>query len=292
VVTLNGKTYTLGQDANLHVKDGTWSLLPSAGLKDGIYDVSVAATDADGVTKKDETVAEVEVDGVPPATPTVATYEGVKSPESITGTYDAKQATGLKVTVPAINVTAELGSKDSALTADGDGNWTMKLVTPLAPGKYDVNAESVDIRSRVQVDATAGEVVVTSPPPAPAGYDCVAVLNRVDAIFPIRFAFDHDDVQHPYDLTLQYYAAVLKDARCANVKVEVGGHADFHGSEKYNQGLSERRSQTIIDMLAKDGIDASRLVKKGYSKDKPLDPAKTDEARMKNRRVEITATSN
>jgi outer membrane protein OmpA-like peptidoglycan-associated protein len=292
IVTLNAKTYTLGQDANLSAKDGAWSLLPSAGLKDGIYDVSVAATDADGATKKDETVAEVEVDGVQPTVPTVAPYEGVKSPESVTGTWDAKEGKSLKVTVPAINASAELGAADSALTSDGDGNWTMKLATPLAPGKYDVTAESTDIRKRVQADATAGEVVVTTPPPAPAAYDCLAVLNRVDAIFPIRFEFDRSNVQPPYNLTLQYYAAVLKDPRCANVKVEVAGHADFHGSERYNQHLSERRSQTIIDMLAKDGIDTSRLVKKGYSEDKPLDPAKTDEARMKNRRVEITATSN
>ena len=291
-VTLNGKTYTLGQDANLSVKGDAWSLLPSAGLKDGIYDVAAAVTDADGLTKKDETVAEIEVDGVPPAAPTVAAYAGDKSPESITGTWDAKQATGLKVTVPGINVTAELGGKDGALSSDGDGNWTMKLATPLAPGKYDVNAESTDVHKRVQVDVTAGEVVVAAPPPPPAGYDCLAVLKRDDEIFPIRFAYDHSDVQHPYDLTLQYYGAVLKDPRCANIKVEVAGHADFRGSEEYNQGLSERRAQTIIDMLAKDGVDATRLVKKGYSKDKPLDPAKTDEARMKNRRVEITATSN
>jgi outer membrane protein OmpA-like peptidoglycan-associated protein len=294
-ITLNGKTYEyrLGDNGNIHTHDREWSLLPSAGLKDGIYDVVVTATDeTTGMSKKDETVAELEVDAVQPAAPTVAAYEGVKSPEAITGTWDAKEGKGLKVSVAAIKVSAELGAKDSALTSDGDGNWTMKLVTPLAPGKYDINAESTDIRKRVQIDVTAGEVVITAPPPAPAGYDCLAVLKRVDAIFPIRFAFDHDNVQHPYDLTLQYYAAVLKDQRCANVKVEVAGHADFHGSERYNQGLSERRAQTIIDMLAKDGIDTSRLVKKGYSKDKPLDPARTDEARMKNRRVEITATSN
>jgi outer membrane protein OmpA-like peptidoglycan-associated protein len=291
-VTLNGKTYTLGQDANLGTKNGNWSLLPSAGLKDGIYDVSVVATDADGVAKKDETVAEVEVDGVPPATPTVVVYEGVKSPESITGTYDAKQATGLKVSVPSVNVTAELGKADSGLTADGDGNWTLKLLTPLAPGKYDVNAESSDVHGRMQADATAGELVITAPPGAPAAYDCLAVLNRVDAIFPIRFAFDIDAVKPPYDLTLKYYSAVLKDPRCANVKVEVGGHADSRGSVRYNQDLSERRAQNIIDMLAKEGVDASRLVKKGYSEEKPLDPATTNEARMKNRRVEITATSN
>ncbi len=291
-VSLNGKTYTLGQDANLSAKGDAWSLLPSVALKDGIYDVAVAATDADGATKKDETVAEIEVDAVPPALPTVATYEGVKSPESISGTWDAKEGKGLKVSIPAINVTAELGGPDGALTSDGDGNWTMKLSTPLAPGKYDINAESTDIQKRVQVDATAGEVVIDAPAPPPAAYDCLAVLDRVDKTFPIRFDYDHDDVKHPYDLTLQYYAAVLKDSRCANVKVEVAGHADFRGTEEYNQDLSERRSQTIIDMLVKDGIDASRLVKKGYSKDKPLDPAKTDEARAKNRRVEITATTN
>ena len=55
---------------------------------------------------------------------------------------------------------------------------------------------------------------------------------------------------------------------------------------KVTQKLLLREGWEVL--MAKDGIDASRLVKKGYSKDKPLDPAKTDEARMKNRRVEIT----
>jgi OmpA-OmpF porin, OOP family len=106
----------------------------------------------------------------------------------------------------------------------------------------------------------------------------------------VRFEFNHSDLKSPADLSTNQYAALLKDPRCESLKVTVAGHADWKGTEAYNQALSERRAQSVIAALEAAGVAVGRLTGVGYSEDKPLDPALDDSARMKNRRVEFTVT--
>jgi OmpA-OmpF porin, OOP family len=106
----------------------------------------------------------------------------------------------------------------------------------------------------------------------------------------VRFDFNKQELKEPYSLAVNQYASLLKDPRCLDLRVTVEGHADFIGSEEYNQGLSERRAENVIANLTAAGVDAARLSAVGRSKDMPLDPAQTDEARMRNRRVEFTAS--
>jgi outer membrane protein OmpA-like peptidoglycan-associated protein len=290
-VTVDGRTYTSGVDANLGVRDGNWSLLPGTAVKDGIYEVTAVATAEDGTTATDTTNNELEVDGTPPAPPTVMSMSGEVSPAELTGTWDQANANGLKISVPQVNVTAELGAPNSPLSSDGAGNWKLALAQALPVGTYNVVAESTDIRGRVQTDSTEGEVVVTAkgvvvPPPAP--YDCVAVMTRIGNVFPIRFEYDLTDITKPFDLSVSQYAALMKDPRCQSLNIEVQGHADFKGSEQYNINLSERRANLIVGMLKDAGVDTSRMSVKGLGETQPVDAALTDEARMKNRRVTIT----
>ena len=291
-VSLDGRTYKSGVDGNLGVKNGEWSLMPGAALKDGTYDIVVEATDAAGNKGMDTTSNELEVDVSQPAAPTVMTASGNVSPDHLSGTWDEAGAKGLKVSVPEINLTAELGAAGSALTSDGAGNWRLNLAAPLPAGSYNVIAETTDNRSRVQTDVTEAEVVVvakgeTAPAPPPP-YDCAAVMTRIANVFPIRFEYDLTDITKPFDVSVSQYAALLKDPRCTSLHVEIKGHADFRGSEIYNMGLSERRGEVIMGMFEKAGVEATRMSVKGYGKSQPLDPALTDEARSKNRRVEIS----
>jgi large repetitive protein len=290
-VTVDGRTYTLGTDANIGVRDGAWSLLPGTALKDGVYDVAAVATASDGTTSTDTTSNELEVDGVQPAAPTVMSMSGDVSPDHLSGTWDEAGAKSLKVSVPQANMAAELGAAGSPLTSDGAGNWRLALAQALAVGTYNIVAESMDSRSRVQTDVSEGEVVVAAKGAVvapPAVYDCAAVMARIGNVFPIRFEYDLTDITKPFDLSVSQYAALLKDPRCSSLNVEVKGHADFKGTEEYNFGLSERRAALIVKMLEDGGVGASRLSVKALGETTPLDPAVTDEARMKNRRVEIT----
>jgi outer membrane protein OmpA-like peptidoglycan-associated protein len=289
-VTVDGRAYVLGKDANLGAKDGTWSLFPGAALKDGTYDVQVSSAAEDGTTAVDATNNELEVDGTPPAAPTVMTMAGDKSPDHLSGTWDEAGATGLKVMVPQTNVVAELGAANSPLTSDGAGKWRLNLAAPLPVGTYNVIAQTMDNRGRMQEDVSEGEVVVAAagtPVPQPVAFDCVAVMNRIANVFPIRFEYDLTDITRPFETSVGQYAALLKDSRCTSINVEVEGHADFRGSDDYNMALSERRANVIVGMLKDAGVDMARMSVKGFGESAPLDPAETDEARTKNRRVQI-----
>ena len=48
------------------------------------------------------------------------------------------------------------------------------------------------------------------------------------------------------------------------LKIELGGHTDSRGSDTYNQQLSEKRAQAVVDYLTKAGISAGRLKYAGY----------------------------
>lgn len=53
------------------------------------------------------------------------------------------------------------------------------------------------------------------------------------------------------------------------VTIELSAHTDRVGSDQYNDGLSQRRAQSVVDYLVKHGIDMARLKPQGYGKRRP-----------------------
>ena len=72
-----------------------------------------------------------------------------------------------------------------------------------------------------------------------------------------------------------------------SIRVEVQGHTDNTGKADYNQQLSERRAQSVVNYLVGKGIAAERLVPKGYGLTRPIASNNTAEGRARNRRVEL-----
>lgn len=71
-------------------------------------------------------------------------------------------------------------------------------------------------------------------------------------------------------------------------KVRVEGHTDWIGSDAYNQGLSQRRAQSVVNYLVQHGISRDRLIPVGYGETRPIADNNTTEGRAKNRRTEFT----
>lgn len=65
------------------------------------------------------------------------------------------------------------------------------------------------------------------------------------------------------------------------------GHTDSIGSEQYNQGLSERRANSVKTYLVGKGIPADRIYTEGKGESSPVASNATREGRAQNRRVEI-----
>jgi len=70
--------------------------------------------------------------------------------------------------------------------------------------------------------------------------------------------------------------------------IAVEGYTDKTGSKEYNEALSRRRADAVVEYLvAKHDIPIYRIHMIGLGDEKPVDEADSREARAKNRRVEV-----
>ncbi len=77
--------------------------------------------------------------------------------------------------------------------------------------------------------------------------------------------------------------------------LRVDGHTDdrpLSGAGRYrdNWELSSARATSVVKYLIEQGVPANRLVAAGFGEFQPLDPGDTDEARARNRRIELKLT--
>lgn len=72
-----------------------------------------------------------------------------------------------------------------------------------------------------------------------------------------------------------------------NIVIEISAHSDNVGSAWYNQTLSEKRAQSVVNYLIDLDVQKERIVAKGYGMSKPMVPNTSDENRALNRRVEF-----
>ena len=69
--------------------------------------------------------------------------------------------------------------------------------------------------------------------------------------------------------------------------LQIEGHTDSVGTDDFNQQLSERRSDSVRDYLAEEGVGASTMTARGFGKTQPVASNDTTEGRQRNRRVEL-----
>jgi OOP family OmpA-OmpF porin len=73
--------------------------------------------------------------------------------------------------------------------------------------------------------------------------------------------------------------------RCPTANIEIGGHTD--GENAFNQTLSEKRAQAVMEYLVKAGLPAGRFAAVGYGSTQPVATNDTDEGKAQNRRIEF-----
>jgi OmpA-OmpF porin, OOP family len=76
-----------------------------------------------------------------------------------------------------------------------------------------------------------------------------------------------------------------------SAKVVIGGYTDSVGDAKDNLRLSRARANSVKVWLTKHGVNAKRLVARGYGETKPTASNANEAGRRKNRRIEFTVLS-
>jgi len=125
--------------------------------------------------------------------------------------------------------------------------------------------------------------MVETPPPPPAA----PPVRQKLVLRGVNFDFDKSNIRPDAQPILNEAADTLDDRQ--DVTVAVAGHTDAIGTDAYNQGLSERRADSVADYLSSRGISRGRLQTVGYGESQPVANNADPDGRAQNRRVELQA---
>jgi outer membrane protein OmpA-like peptidoglycan-associated protein len=110
-------------------------------------------------------------------------------------------------------------------------------------------------------------------------------LGCGSVIHGINFDFDSAVLRPESMPILEKLAEGLADDPSSTISIE--GHTSAEGSESYNQSLSERRAQAVVEDLAGRGIAAAKLRAVGHGEGLPIATNEDENGRAMNRRVEV-----
>jgi OOP family OmpA-OmpF porin len=159
----------------------------------------------------------------------------------------------------------------------------MLLTSPLVALMLS-GCSSMGDKNQPPPQAAAPEAVMAPAPkmaeaPAPAPIPEKIVLEGV------HFDFDKSTLKPSGAGILDHAVTVIQQN--PDTRFNISGHTDSVGSNKYNDGLSARRANTVHNYLVQHGVASSRLNVSSYGEGSPVASNTTADGRARNRRVEI-----
>lgn len=106
----------------------------------------------------------------------------------------------------------------------------------------------------------------------------------------ILFGFDQSNLTADARTNLDKLVTILQ--KYPDTDIEVQGHTDSKGTDRYNEALSKRRAAAVSNYLSGKGITPSRLTTKGFGETVPKYSNTSEEGQAQNRRVEFLISAN
>jgi len=103
----------------------------------------------------------------------------------------------------------------------------------------------------------------------------------------VNFQFDSASLTPEGRDRVNQIAGIIKD-KAPNRRIAVEGYASRESAaqEEYNQRLSERRANAVVDALEKSGVN-NQISARGFGTQSPIASNDTEAGRRQNRRVEV-----
>lgn len=200
------------------------------------------------------------------------------------------------------------GADKLEATFDIDGRFQARPMQEVEPGVY---VGSFDVRK-----GETGAVTVTGhllhppsgalnlskletglqlfesapPPPEHPVRDDATECAKLDAVLhaaTVHFEFDAHDLTTGAKGTLSGHREAL--ASHASCRIEIHGHTDEVGTDRYNVHLSSLRALEVAKFLRSLGLGGERFAEVPHGKTQPVDTGSSSEAHARNRRVELHA---
>ena len=146
------------------------------------------------------------------------------------------------------------------LSVRGDGSFTQEIkpnvdYVLLATCKGFLNHQE---QLRVEPATKSEEYVLQFP---------LANISAPVLIENIFYDFDKATLRPESATALDELIQLLNEN--PNITIELSAHTDYLGSDQYNEGLSQRRAESVVNYLIEHGIASDRLMPKGYGEGKP-----------------------
>jgi OOP family OmpA-OmpF porin len=158
--------------------------------------------------------------------------------------------------------------------------------------EYSTHTVLIGLRWEFGPPARAAAPAVAIPPPAPAPPPAPQAAPAppppapaIQRSFLVFFDFDRSNITTEADRVIREAAANAK--RGAVSRINVTGHADRAGSDRYNMALSMRRADAVKAVLVSEGVPANQIAVVARGESQPLVPTADGVREPQNRRVEI-----
>jgi OmpA-OmpF porin, OOP family len=138
-----------------------------------------------------------------------------------------------------------------------------------------------DAKAAAPAPAAVPAAVVQEPAPVAAPAAPTKVTFEAEAIFD----FDKSTIKPQGKSQLDALLSKLKTLNWTAMTVV--GHTDSTGPAAYNQGLSERRADSVKSYLVGQGLPAAAIQASGQGESAPVADNATAAGRAQNRRVEV-----
>lgn len=138
-----------------------------------------------------------------------------------------------------------------------------------------------------KMDKQAAEIERTVP-----GAEVIKTGEGIIVKFDSGILFDFDKSDLKSNAKENIVKLVTSMNNNPETDILVVGHTDNVGKASYNQGLSERRAQSVRSYALSQGLDGSRVKTQGKGASEPIASNDTDAGRAENRRVEIVIVAN
>lgn len=113
----------------------------------------------------------------------------------------------------------------------------------------------------------------------------LALNKEINEFANILFEYNSFDIKtDSYDNLNSIAEFMFKEP---GMRLNIMAHTDNHGKPKYNQILSEKRAQSVVNYFTNLGIPSFRFIPIGYGSSTPIAPNNSEENRALNRRVEF-----
>jgi OOP family OmpA-OmpF porin len=252
----------------------------------------------------------------------VATNE-IKAPPYIFQAYKDPVAVTLTLTgdVPDNNVHAAIAAAaarkffsekvvDNLKASVGAPSGFAAAVVPalgalsrLSTGTLVVSDREVKLSGDAFFDAAAAQIRSGLPKEFPQGFQLKADISVKPAVAPVdatvcqqlfsellakgKIRFESGRASIDPDSAGLLDRLTETALRCPTADIEIAGHTDADGEDAFNQALSEKRAQAVMDYLVKAGLPVGRFTATGYGSTQPVASNDTDEGKAQNRRIDF-----